>query len=182
MISPKRPGTPHVALIIETSKVYGREILLGISRYLTLHGPWSIFTHERGQNDGDPSWLARWHGDGIITRSHDLKLCRRAWKRGIPVVSLRHLFAKPELPTVFPDQRLIGERVAAHFTTRGFRHFGYCGVAGRKEWERQRRAAFIRHVEANGSRGEQGGDVGEEHRNEIGTTVGHSLPQGFPRK
>lgn len=150
MISPKRPGTPHVALIIETSKVYGREILLGISRYLTLHGPWSIFTHERGQNDGDPSWLARWHGDGIITRSHDLKLCRRAWKRGIPVVSLRHLFAKPELPTVFPDQRLIGERVAAHFTTRGFRHFGYCGVAGRKEWERQRRAAFIRHVEANG--------------------------------
>ncbi|MDB6148613.1 MAG: LacI family transcriptional regulator [Chthoniobacter sp.] len=149
-IPPKSNVTPHVALIIETSKVYGREILLGISRFLALHGPWSIFTHERGQNDPDPSWLARWGGHGIITRSFDLKLCRRAWKRGIPVVSLRHLSEKPPLPTVFPDQRLIGERVATHFTTRGFRHFGYCGVAGKKEWERRRRTAFIRHVETNG--------------------------------
>jgi LacI family transcriptional regulator len=141
---------PHVALIIETSKVYGREILLGISRYLALHGPWSIFTHERGQNDGDPPWLARWKGDGIITRSFDLTLCRRARRRGISVVSLRHLFDRPDFPTVFPDQRLIGERVATHFITRGFRHFGYCGVGGNKAWERSRHAAFTRSVEASG--------------------------------
>ena len=141
---------PHVALIIETSKVYGREILLGISRYLALHGPWSLFTHERGQNDDDPPWLARWKGDGIITRSFDLALCRRAQKRGISVVSLRHLFDRPDFPTVFPDQRLIGERVATHFITRGFRHFGYCGVGGSKAWERLRHAAFARCVEASG--------------------------------
>jgi LacI family transcriptional regulator len=145
---PNQP--PHVALIIETSKVYGREILLGISRYLTLHGPWSVFTHERGQNDSDPTWLARWNGDGIITRSHDLKLCRKAHKRGIAVVSLRHLLEQPDFPTVFADQRLIGERVAAHFITRGFRNFGYCGVAGEKRWERQRFAAFTRSVETSG--------------------------------
>lgn len=150
MISPKRNVTPHVALIIETSKVYGREILLGIGHYLALHGPWSIFTQERGQNDPDPIWLARWNGDGIITRSHALKLCRRARRRGVPVVSLRHLFDQPEFPTVFPDQALIGERVASHFSTRGFRHFGYCGVPGEKQWERQRHAAFVRHAEASG--------------------------------
>ena len=46
-LMPNQP--PHVALIVETSKVYGREILLGISRYMALHGPWSIFTQERGQ-------------------------------------------------------------------------------------------------------------------------------------
>jgi len=141
---------PHVALIIETSKMYGREILLGIGRYLALHGPWSIFTHERGQDDADPPWLARWQGDGIITRSLDFTLCRRAHKHGIPVVSLRHLFEQPEFPTVFPDQRLIGERVAEHFITRGFRHFGYCGVAGNKLWERRRFAAFTGVVRANG--------------------------------
>jgi LacI family transcriptional regulator len=141
---------PHVALIIETSKIYGREILLGIGHYLALHGPWSIFTHERGQDDADPPWLARWKGDGIITRSADFKLCRRAHRRGIPVVSLRHLFEEPEFPTVFPDQRLIGERVAEHFITRGFRHLGYCGVAGNKLWERRRHAAFVRAVSRNG--------------------------------
>lgn len=149
MISPKHSAMPHVALIIETSKVYGREILLGISRYLSLHEQWSLFMHERGQNDPDPPWLARWDGDGIITRSFDLKLCRRARKRGIPVVSLRHLFAQPEFPTVFPDQHLIGERIATHFISRGFRHFGYCGVAGEKLWERNRQAAFRQKVEEN---------------------------------
>lgn len=141
---------PHVALIVETSKIYGREILLGIGRYLALHGPWSIFTHERGQDDADPSWLARWRGNGIITRSADFTLCRRVHQRGIPVVSLRHLFEAPEFPTVFSDQRVIGARVAEHFITRGFRHFGYCGVAGNKLWERRRFAAFTGVVSANG--------------------------------
>lgn len=145
---PSQP--PHVALIIETSKVYGREILLGVRRYLELHGPWSIFTHERGQNDADPPWLAHWKGDGIITRSLDFSLCRRAKKRGISVISLRHLIDEPEFPSVFPDQRLIGERIATHFVTRGFRHFGYCGVAGNKQWERLRHAAFTGVVEQNG--------------------------------
>ena len=144
----KRP--PHVALIVETSKVYGREILLGISRYLALHGPWSVFTQERGQNDPDPSWLERWKGDGIITRSADFKLCRAAQKRGIPVVSVRHLLEIPEFPTVFPDQEFIGERIAAHLIARGFRHFGYCGVAGNKLWERRRFAAFTKRVRASG--------------------------------
>ncbi len=155
MASSRQNRPPHVALIIETSKAYGREILLGISRYLRLHGPWSIYTHERGQNDADPPWLARWDGDGIITRSLDLKQCRRAHKRGIPVVSVRHLFEKPEFPTVFPDQDLISERIATHFISRGFRHFGYCGVAGYKLWERRRHAAFTRLVE------ECGGDCHE---------------------
>ena len=146
---------PRVTLIVETSKVYGREILLGISRYLSLHGPWSIFAQERGQDDEDPVWLARWKGDGIITRSLDFSLCRRARRRGIPVVSVRHLFEQPEFPTVFPDQQLIGERIATHFITRGFKHFGYCGVAGEKLWERRRHAAFTRRVEAAGGTWEE---------------------------
>ena len=141
---------PHVALIIETSKIYGREILLGIGRYVALHEPWSIFTNERGQNDADPKWLKNWKGDGIITRSADFELCRRARRHGIPVVSLRHLFEKPEFPSIFPDQRLIGERVAGHFISRGFRHFGYCGVMGNKLWERQRLAAFADSIGAIG--------------------------------
>jgi len=142
---------PRVALIVETSKVYGREILLGIGRYLSLHGPWSIFAHERGQDDDDPPWLARWQGDGIITRSRDFSLCRRAHAHGIPVVSVRHLLEKPEFPTVFPDQRLIGQRIASHLITRGFKHFGYCGVPGNKLWERRRHAAFVRSVENAGA-------------------------------
>ena len=141
---------PRVVLNIETSKAYGRGILLGISRYLALHGPWTAFTTERGQDDPDPQWLGEWRGDGIITRSLDFGLCRQARARGIPVVSMRHLFEEPEFPTVFPDQRLLAQRVVIHFATRGFRHFGYCGVGGVKMWERRRFASFTALVESHG--------------------------------
>jgi LacI family transcriptional regulator len=141
---------PHVALIVETSKVYGREILLGISRYVRHHGPWSIFTMERGQDDPDPPWLRNWHGQGIITRSKDLKLCELTARRGIPVVSLRHLHSKPAFPTVFPDQTAIGYRIAVHLLERGFTNFGYCGVADHKEWERLRRKSFTATIDKRG--------------------------------
>jgi len=144
------PAEPHVALIIETSKVYGRELLLGISRYVRNHGPWSVFTLERGQNDPDPPWLAKWKGQGIITRSLDHVLCERAARRSIPVVSLRHLHEQPKFPTIFPDQNLIGQRIATHFLNRGFTNFAYCGVDDDKRWERIRREAFAATVAENG--------------------------------
>lgn len=141
---------PQVALIIETSKIYGRELLLGINQYVRLHGPWSIFASERGQNDEDPPWLANWDGDGIITRSVDLKNCRRAKARGLAVVSLRHLVDRPEFPTLFPDQELIARRMADHFLERGFRHFAYAGVEGEKGWELLRRETFVKILKARG--------------------------------
>ena len=150
----KRNDPPHVALIIETSKIYGREILLGIARYMRLHGAWSIFTTERGQDDEDPSWLANWEGDGIITRSLDMRICRAARDRGIPVVSLRHLVDKPTLPTLMPDQRLIANRIAEHFLERRYRHFAWAPMtddalnaercAGFSKW--LDRAGFRCHV------------------------------------
>ncbi|MDD5199150.1 MAG: DNA-binding transcriptional regulator [Terrimicrobiaceae bacterium] len=143
----KPPKPPHVALIIETSKMYGREILRGISSYVRLHGPWSIYASERGQDDPDPPWLAKWRGNGIITRSLDLAWCRAAKRRGIPVVSLRHLLDKPDFPTIFPDQEKIVSRIVAHFRERGFQNFGYIGVDGNKGWERLRHEAFVRLVE-----------------------------------
>ncbi|SDT98814.1 LacI family transcriptional regulator [Verrucomicrobium sp. GAS474] len=142
--------TPHVALLIETSKFYGRESLLGISTYARLHGGWSIYAVERGQNDPDPGWLANWKGDGIITRSFDLKLCRRAQKRGIPVVSLRHLVPKPEFPSFFPDQVAIANRVARHFIERGVRRFAYMTIPGDRGWEEIRRAAFVQVLQKEG--------------------------------
>jgi len=148
---PNRDNQRHVALIIETSKVYGREILLGISRYHKIHGPWSIFTRERGQDEADPPWLKNWQGDGIITRSLDLAICQQASRRGIPVFSLRHLQEPALFPTVFPDQKVIAERVAEHLLERGFRSFGYCGVPDNRGWELARREAFAAILKKRGA-------------------------------
>lgn len=141
--SPKLRKHPHVALIIETSKIYGREILRGISNYQRLHGTWSIFTSERGEDDPDPAWLPSWQGDGIITRSFDMQGCRDAAARGIPVVSLRHVLEKPDFPSLFPDSHLIVQRIVDHFFERGFRNYGYVGLGGNRGWERERRESFL---------------------------------------
>ncbi len=140
-------GTRKVALIVETSKYYGRELLLGIGEYSRQHGPWSIFAAERGQDDPEPPWLRNWHGDGIITRSHDLTFCRRARARGIAVVSLRHFLERPAFPTFFPDQGLIARRIGEHFSERAFRNLAYLSVPGDKGWERLRQRAFLRYAE-----------------------------------
>jgi LacI family transcriptional regulator len=61
----------HVALLIETSRSYGRGLLRGIIRYQREHGPWSIYFQPRGLNDTAPSWLKSWRGHGILARIND---------------------------------------------------------------------------------------------------------------
>ena len=38
---------PHVALIVETSIDYGRQILRGVTRYLRSHQTWHVFLEQR---------------------------------------------------------------------------------------------------------------------------------------
>ena len=66
--------TAHVALLIETSRAYGRGLLRGIVRYQREHGPWSIYFQPRGINDPAPGWLRNWKGDGILARVRDRKM------------------------------------------------------------------------------------------------------------
>ena len=70
----------RVALLIESSRNYGRGILRGIARYAHVQGPWSCFTQERELHSGLPEWLAGWRGEGIIARIEDRRmaahLCR----------------------------------------------------------------------------------------------------------
>ena len=61
---------PHVALLIETSRSYGRGLLRGVRRYVSENGPWSVFMELRALESKVPGWLKDWQGDGILTRSN----------------------------------------------------------------------------------------------------------------
>src|SRR3989442_8676261 len=78
----------HVALIVETSIHYGRQVLGGITRYLRSHEPWSVFLEQRELWTSPPTWLATWSGDGVICRKTTPALARGLAKRGIAVVDL----------------------------------------------------------------------------------------------
>ncbi len=79
---------PRVALLIESSRNYGRGILRGIAKYSHLHGPWSCFTEERELHSGMPDWLKHWKGHGIIARIEDRRSARALLRLRHPVVDV----------------------------------------------------------------------------------------------
>ena len=85
---------PRVALLIETSKAYGRGLLRGLGQYIRLHGPWSTYQEERGLQDPPPEWLANWDGDGVITRINLGPAARELARRKVPVINLRPQLAE----------------------------------------------------------------------------------------
>jgi LacI family transcriptional regulator len=136
----------NVALIVETSVVYGRQILRGISRYLRTHAPWSVFLDERELHVPPPDWLSTWRGDGIICRSTTAEWARIFRRRRVPVVDLNDRFLDLGLPRVGSDMMRIGQLGALHLRERGFRHLAFCGFSG-ETWSEQRRAGFLQAAE-----------------------------------
>ncbi len=59
---------PSVAILIETSNRYSRELLHGIRDFMRKHGSWAVHLTEHGRGDDPPRWLSRWKGHGIIAR------------------------------------------------------------------------------------------------------------------
>jgi LacI family transcriptional regulator len=72
---------PRVALLIETSNEYARNLLRGIIAYTREHRPWSIALSEQGRGGAPPAWLRRWDGHGIIARIENKDIARRAARR-----------------------------------------------------------------------------------------------------
>ena len=137
-----------VALLIETSKTYGRGLLGGISRYVHTHRPWSIFIAERGLDDPLPPWFRRWRGDGIILRSSTAALVSAVRRRRLPTVYLGEV-RDMGLPMLHSDDRAIARTAAEHLIERGFTCFGYVGLKG-VVWSDQRRVFFVERLVEDG--------------------------------
>jgi LacI family transcriptional regulator len=120
----------HVALLIESSRGYGRGLLGGIAEYVQFHGHWSIDFQRHDHYEASPSWLRKWHGDGIIARVENKRMARSIRAKGVPAVDLRGNLIDPEIPSILTDDEL-GTRLAfEHLLERGLRHFAFCGFVG----------------------------------------------------
>lgn len=149
--SSKDSQRPRVALLIESSRAFGRGLLLGIARYVREHGPWSIFLQERSLGDLSPAWLKNWSGDGIIARVENRTMAQAIRRLGLPAVDLRCLLPNLELPSVRPRDASIARLAAEHLLERGFRHFAFCGFTG-ADYSDARRDSFLERIAAAGLR------------------------------
>jgi len=139
----------HVALIIETSSAYGRDLMSGIVKYMRMHDEWSVFLEQRDLWKQPPAWLKDWQGDGIISRATTPGLIEAIGKNGVPLVEVTDRRGDGDLPQVRSDDEAIGSMAAAHLIDRGFRRFAYCGFRN-EAWSERRGDSFIRRIEDEG--------------------------------
>ena len=144
-----KPPAPRVALLIETSVSYGRDLLVGIAKYVRIHGPWSIEFEASATCETLPEWFARWKGDGIIARLKSEDLAKAVSKKGIPFVDLYGGLKEVSFPTVRSSETAVGRMAAEHLLERGFRQFAYCGYNG-IDWSDRRRVAFVQTITESG--------------------------------
>jgi len=136
---------PSVAILVDTSRSYGRDIVRGIRRYVAEHGPWSLYLEPRDLRSSFPEWLKNWRGDGILSRTVDETMIRQLKATKLPVIELRTSMLKHPFPFVGIDNSVIGSRVAAHFRTLGFQHFA-CVQDASEHYFLERRDTFIQAV------------------------------------
>ena len=147
----KRKSKPHVALLIETTRTYIRELFSGVKQYVAEHGPWSTFVELRSLESEPPAWLNNWKGDGILTRTFTKKMSKAVEATGLPAVELRSPKLCPDLPWVGMDNHEMGFMVAEHFINRGYSNFATYTL-DTEVFFQQRVKNFIETLEDRGHR------------------------------
>jgi LacI family transcriptional regulator len=141
----------RVAILIDTARAIGRNLLRGVIRYHHEHGPWGIVFRPHGRDEAPPFWLRRWHGDGILARVANQRQAEALRQTGVPIVNLPYDHEGYGFPWLCFDNHGVTRLAAEHLLERGFQHFGFCGwPRGLNARMDERCDLFVQHVEAAG--------------------------------
>jgi LacI family transcriptional regulator len=148
---------PKVALLVETSRGFGREMLRGIARYAQLHGPWSFHITAGDYEQAVPQ-MKRWGGTGIIARIPNERVAKAIIEAGVPTIALGLTDEQmsPECPLstfseLSSDAATVSKMAADHLLERRFTNFAYVGLEGRA-WSTRRERAFSDYLASMGRR------------------------------
>ena len=139
----------RVALLIESSNVYGRELLRGIRSWSRENDSWSFRLVEQGRGAMKPGWLSSWEGDGVIARVENEAIQAFLKSMKLPVVDVSAAFEDSGFAQVVTDSSEVVKLAIDYLENLGFRHFAYCGD-GAFRWSRLREQEFISRVEKRG--------------------------------
>jgi len=138
-----------VALLIETSNRYGRDLLYGVRDWMQQGERWAIRFTEQARLAPLPGWLRGWEGDGIIARVDSPRIAAALRRTGLPVVDVSAERDASEFPRVSVDNAAVAWLAAEHLAARGFRNFAYFGDA-QFLWSRERGREFRRRAAESG--------------------------------
>ena len=133
----------RIVLLIETSREFGRQLIIGIARYSKFHGPWSFYKEQIGLKSSVPH-LTSWKPDGIIMRDSLIRHELIALK--IPTILVQHDLSCPKnLPVIKTDSSSIAKMASDHLIEKGFKNIAFCGF-DQFEWSNNRKVHFCQYV------------------------------------
>lgn len=145
---PTKP--PRVAVLVETSTNWGRQVVTGILHYDREHGPWHLFVEPWGMEEF-LSVPPGWHGDGIIARVNNPRMAAELGKLNCPLVNVSGIeLPGDNVPRVTTDLQESGRLAAEYFLERGYRHCGYFSLLG-LSYVAAHQAAFASTLQAAGA-------------------------------
>jgi LacI family transcriptional regulator len=146
---------PKVALLIETSRGFGRDFLLGIARYSRLHGPWSFHITPGDYKQVVPK-MKQWGGTGIIARIADQRIAQAVIDANVPTIALGLTDEQmhPDNPLskiseISSDPTDVSRLAAEHLLQRRFTRFAYVGSDDRG-WSKRREKAYCEYLTGRG--------------------------------
>jgi LacI family transcriptional regulator len=153
MSKPETPLNPvkRVAILVDTSTTWGRDVIAGVHRYSREHVGWQLFVEPRGVEQR--RWLpTAWKGDGVIARVGFTDLAKKLKSLKLPVVNVSGItLPGVSFPRVVSDQVAAANLAAEHLLARGFRHFGYFSLLG-LEYVAEHQQAFLGRLRVEGHR------------------------------
>ncbi|QDT01989.1 Xylose operon regulatory protein [Rubripirellula lacrimiformis] len=117
---------PKIALMVETSRSYGRELLKGIALFARTRTNWSLMHQEMTIDAALPDWLGSASVSGAIARV-DQHSVGQLSALGVPVVDVRCRHEFPGMPRFDTDDRAVARLAFDHLRERGFERFAFCG-------------------------------------------------------
>ncbi|MFZ5828660.1 MAG: XylR family transcriptional regulator [Planctomycetota bacterium] len=145
-----------VAVLMNLSRPYDRQVIRGISRYAPVGVPWQLYVEEDPGNR-IPSFT-RWSARGAIVDLDDTRLLRAVRQLAAPTVGIGHLspVMKRELgiSTVRSDNEAIGVQAADHLMELGLAYFAYYSIPrrGGDIWPWSRYQSFRHRLQTCGFR------------------------------
>ncbi len=119
----------EVALAIRVGVPHLGRVAQGIRDYADAETNWRFLISPE-THDLPPDSLSGWHGGGVIAQCNTSEEVEILDSLGCPVVNISGALRETPFPRVINDYRQIGRRSADFLRERGFRRFGFYGVAG----------------------------------------------------
>lgn len=144
----------RVAVLMNLSRVYDRQVVRGITRFVRSHSSWELYVRENPA-DRLPA-LDEWAGDGMIVDVDDRLNAKKIPRLAGPIVGMGVLSEEERrqfgISTVNTDDGMIADWAADHLLDKGLTSFGYCGSRseGLDRWVAIRRDRFRERIANEG--------------------------------